>query len=361
MPALLQTLREGGAQHPQEIVNFLDGALVSASGIVDKDTNGFLIEQQASPNMTVKVNLGKAIAITTDKSMAYPIRLSSAVSSVTIDQNASGNPRIDAVVLYIDLAASPNADISNVAKLTKVNGTPAGSPTAPSDSDISTAIGASNPFIRLPNVTVASGATSIQTANIADTRTKFTLNDLNLPTAGNVTVDGVIPYRTIIIPAGAMNPTTTAGCANSATVESATNKINYKVLDYDTTTEEHAFCNFAMPASWDGGAIQFRVNWTGASGSGGVAFGLAGRSFGDDDAIDQALGTEVSVTDTLITAVDEHLTAWSTDVTLAGTPAGGEHVYLELARKVANAADTLGVDARVISLQLRYKTNKYGD
>jgi hypothetical protein len=185
--------------------------------------------------------------------------------------------------------------------------------------------------------------------------------DLKLATGVNIQVNSADPFRTIVIPSGSMTPTITAGCAAIATVESTTNKINYKVLDYDTTTEEHSCINFAMPASWDGGVVQFRVNWTAASGSGGVAFGLAGRSYADDDAIDQALGTEVAVTDTLITAVDEHITDWSGDVTLAGSPAGNQHVYLELARKPAHASDTLGVDARVINLQLRYKVAQYSD
>jgi len=51
-----------------------------------------------------------------------------------------------------------------------LRGTPAASPVAPTDNEISSALGASNPFIRLANVTVASGAASITSGNIEDTR-----------------------------------------------------------------------------------------------------------------------------------------------------------------------------------------------
>lgn len=170
MAATLQTLRAGGTQHPEEIVNFFDAALTLVSGVVDPVAGHLAVAQQTVPNMTVQVALGKALLVTSDKKMCYPVRLSGDPANVTIDPNASGNTRIDAVVVYIDLAASANTDSSNVAKLTKVNGTPAGSPVAPTDGEIATAIGASNPFFRLADITVASGATSIQTANIADQR-----------------------------------------------------------------------------------------------------------------------------------------------------------------------------------------------
>lgn len=161
-------MRSGGAQHPEEIVNFLDSRLIISSGIFNKSGGGFAVEQETVPAMSVKVAQGYAFLRKSDGSMVYPVRLSGADASAVIGANSSGNSRIDAVVLYIDLSASANSDISNVAKLAVVAGTPAGSPVAPSDGDIQTALGASNPFIRLANVTVASGAVSIVTANISN-------------------------------------------------------------------------------------------------------------------------------------------------------------------------------------------------
>lgn len=171
MPAVIQTMRGGtGTQHPQEIMNFFGSFLTALGGVKDVTSTDFKVEAQGTPNMTVKVNMGNALIPTSDKKMAYPVRLYSAVYDQAIASNGSGNPRKDAIILYIDTSASPNAAIDNVAKITRVAGTPAASPVAPTDNEISSAIGASNPFIRLANVTVASGATSITSGNIEDTR-----------------------------------------------------------------------------------------------------------------------------------------------------------------------------------------------
>lgn len=171
--------------------------------------------------------------------------------------------------------------------------------------------------------------------------------------------NGTDPYRTIVIPAGSMSPTTTAGCASSTTVEAGTNDVDYKVLDFDTSTVESAWVLFQMPNNWDGGTITFKPVWTAASGSGTVCFGLKGRAYADDDAIDQAYGTEQTSTDTLITAGDVHIGPESSAITLAGTPAGGQLVQLKITRQTGS--DTLGVDARLIGIRILYKISQYSD
>lgn len=185
------------------------------------------------------------------------------------------------------------------------------------------------------------------------------VGDIKLATGANIQVNSTDPYRTIVIPAGSMSPTTTSGCAAVATVEAGTNDVDYKVLDFDTTTVESAWTLFQMPNSWDGGTITFQPVWTAASGSGTVCFGLKGRAFADDDAIDQAYGTEQTSTDTLITAGDIHIGPESSAITLAGTPAGGQVVQLKITRQTGS--DTLGVDARLIGIRLLYKVAKYSD
>lgn len=183
--------------------------------------------------------------------------------------------------------------------------------------------------------------------------------DVGLATGANIQVNSADPYRTIVIPAGSMSPTTTAGCASVATVEAGTNDVDYKTLDFDTTTVESAFTLFQMPNNWDGGTITFKPVWTAASGSGTVCFGLKGRAFADDDAIDQAYGTEQTSTDTLITAGDVHIGPESSAITLAGTPAGGQLVQLKITRQTGS--DTLGVDARLIGIRILYKIAQYSD
>lgn len=163
----------------------------------------------------------------------------------------------------------------------------------------------------------------------------------------------------IPIPAGAMITRTTAGAA-AGTTETATNKVMISSLDFDTTTQEHAQFSFPAPKQIDESAtITFIAHWTAASGSGTVAWGvqLLGRS--DDDALDTAFGTGVTVSDTLITALDLHRTSESGAITVGGTFAEGDMLIGQVYRDVAN--DTLGVDAKLIAIELYVTTNAGND
>jgi len=186
--------------------------------------------------------------------------------------------------------------------------------------------------------------------------------DFNLAdgTNPNITVAGTDPWRTVSI-FGSMAPTTTAGCSEKTKVEAGTNDIDYYVLDFATGSDENAFVNFQMPDSWDAGAIQFRYVWTNAAGltTETVTFELSGRSFADNDAIDQAVGTAIEAADTWIAQGDVHISAWSGDVTLAGTAAAGEWVHFEIMRDVSE--DDLTGDARLMDVQIRYKQAQYTD
>lgn len=90
----------------------------------------------------------------------------------TVSTANPSNPRKDAVVLYVDKSENTPGTANNpgIIKQMVVAGTPAGSPVAPDDTAISTAVGAGNPYIRLANVTVGTGVTQITNANIASTR-----------------------------------------------------------------------------------------------------------------------------------------------------------------------------------------------
>lgn len=182
MPALLQTMREGaGTQHPEEIINFLTSRFVLTSGIWDSANNEFLVEESDTPAMSVDIRQGFAFLRNSSAGMVYPIRLTTEDATIAISSNSSGNSRIDAIVLYQDLGASPNAAVSNVAKLIAVEGTPAASPSAPDATAIETEIGASNPYTVLAYVTVESGETTILDADISDQRADATYSEKITP------------------------------------------------------------------------------------------------------------------------------------------------------------------------------------
>jgi hypothetical protein len=162
--------------------------------------------------------------------------------------------------------------------------------------------------------------------------------------------------RSIDIPATAMWPGTTSGCAALSKTELGTNDVDIQTLDFDKDADEFAQFAIRMPASWDAGTITFTPHWTAASGTGTVVWALTGRAYANDDALDQAMGTEQTSTDTLITANDEHVGPTSSAITLAGTPSAGEYVHFKIFRDVS--ADTLSVDAKLLGIQITYTSTK---
>jgi hypothetical protein len=160
------SIRQGTSAHPEQSVAHLTHDLIYQTGVVDL-TSDWKVTEHNPQNMSVDIAQGRGFF---KKQVMTYHGYSDAVENITIGANNSGNPRIDAVVLYVDLSATPNSDASNVLKSIVVQGTPASSPVAPTDNEIQTAIGSGNPFLRLANVYVASGASSITNANITDTR-----------------------------------------------------------------------------------------------------------------------------------------------------------------------------------------------
>lgn len=154
------------------------------------------------------------------------------------------------------------------------------------------------------------------------------------------------------IPASAWIPRTTGGCGVDSREIGATNRANVDELLFDTATEEFAQALVVMPSNYNNSTITARFYWTATSGSGGVAWGLGGRAYGDDDALDQASGTRQVVTDTLITANDVHVTSATSAITITGTPAANKAINYQISREVGNASDTLAVDARLHGVEI---------
>lgn len=176
-----------------------------------------------------------------------------------------------------------------------------------------------------------------------------------------VTPDGLSSaVKSIMLTAAGGAPLTTAGCSEPTKVEAATNDINYYVLDFDASTEEHAFWSFTMPENWDAGTLNATFYWTNAGGGSTetVVWGIAGGCWADDAAIDAALGTEITTTDTWIAQGDMHISAESSAITFANAAAGA-WTNVVVARKVAS--DNLTGDARLIAVKLTYTIDQYSD
>ena len=166
--------------------------------------------------------------------------------------------------------------------------------------------------------------------------------------------------HTIALPGAAVWARTTNGAAQESR-ELATNDIMVKGHAFDQTTEEAVQFYVPLPPSYNGGTFTAIHFWTTDEGGAAetVRFGISGRALANDDAMDQALGAEVTVDDTWIADNDLHVTAETAAITLAGSPAGGQLAVFQIARKVA--ADDLGGDAHWLGCLLFYTINAATD
>lgn len=173
----------------------------------------------------------------------------------------------------------------------------------------------------------------------------------------------VIGKQTIWIPASAMAPATTNGCAALAQLETATNDINYGVLDFDDAADEHAHFNIAFPKSWNEGTITFQVWWSStATDTDGVAWGLQAVAISDNEALDASWGTPIVVTDDAQSATDElYITSESAALTIGGTPAANDLVFFRIFRDVSDANDDMTEDARLIGVKIFYTVDAGND
>lgn len=179
--------------------------------------------------------------------------------------------------------------------------------------------------------------------------------------SSNITAGGANAKRTLLLMCAGGKGTSTAGCGGPTQIETSTNKNNYWALEFDSTTEENAFWNVQMPDNWDGSTITARFIWTNAAGltTETVRWGIKARAYADDGALDQAFGTEVTVDDTWLAQGDVHVSAATSAITVGGSPAGGQYVIFNIARKTAS--DNLTGDARLLGIQIEYGINSYGD
>ena len=186
-----------------------------------------------------------------------------------------------------------------------------------------------------------------------------TPGQLLVTNAGATAPEWATAKRTIQLLAPAGKATTTSGCGDLTSVETTTHKVNFDVLPFDKDSDEYAYWPAFLLTNWNAGVVNFRVFWTATAGSGTVAWALQGLACSDGDDDDAAWGTAVVVSDTLIGTGKTHITAWSDDLTIGGTPAAGDEVKLQLYRDVS--ADTLSDDALLRGVEILYTTSSYTD
>jgi hypothetical protein len=158
--------------------------------------------------------------------------------------------------------------------------------------------------------------------------------------------------QTMWVPASAMAPRVTSGCAPSIR---ETNSITISVMACDTAADEAAQFTVAFPKSWNLGTLTFQPFWTAAAGTATntVDWELSCGAFSNDDAITSAtLGTAVAVNDALLAANDVHVGSESSALTVGGTPADDDLVFCQILRDVSD--DTIANDVELLGIKLFY-------
>ena len=183
---------------------------------------------------------------------------------------------------------------------------------------------------------------------------------------GSITAAGnavkTVGKETIFVPAAAMYPTTTNGCAALTQVEGTAGRPEIKALDFDPSSDENAQFTVAFPKSWNESTITFKAFFTvTGTDSGTVSWALSGVATADNDAIDVAFGTAVAPTAKAHsgTSGDINVTAESGNVTIAGSPSTDEMVFFNIMRDVS--ADNQTGDARLLGIQIFFTTDAAND
>mgnify|MGYP005709615317 CR=1 FL=1 len=170
----------------------------------------------------------------------------------------------------------------------------------------------------------------------------------------------LVGKETIYVPAAAMYPNTTNGCADLTQVE-LSNGPELKCLDFDPSSDENAQFTVCFPKSWNEGTVTFQAFWTvTGTNTGTVAWGLSGGSMADDASINTAFGTNVVATAKAFSGTSNDMTvsAESGAVTIANA-AVDTMTYFQIMRDVS--ADDQSGDARLLGIKLFFTTDAAND
>jgi hypothetical protein len=186
----------------------LIGKLLNQSGVLD--ATGLTVSATTpTPDMTVKVSGSVAsdnVVFITSTGDTYH-GWNTAQYSVTILSNSTGATKYDAIVAYADTAAgSTTANNPGGLKFIAVRSSGAG---VVSSADIAASAVGTKPYLRLADVTVANGVSSINSGNIVDTRPLARLGN-GLVAASGIASGFTTGKTTEWFPSATVNSTTSS-------------------------------------------------------------------------------------------------------------------------------------------------------
>lgn len=162
------------------------------------------------------------------------------------------------------------------------------------------------------------------------------------------------------IPATLIRPFPSGGCA--ALADTALSGFAAPTLAFDAALDEKAYFMHKFPNGWDRGTITAKFHWSHAAATAYVCrWVLGAQAISDDDAMSNAETAQAAVNDTGGTTNDLYISAATSALTIALTPAAGDVVMFAVTRNGSSGADTLDVDARLHGIELLYTINTFSD
>ena len=167
--------------------------------------------------------------------------------------------------------------------------------------------------------------------------------------------------HTIWIPANAMRPTSSNGCASITDVETTSGRPDMQVLDFDASSDEHAQFGISFPKSWNEGTVTFQPFWmvTGTN-TGTVAWGLQGVSMENSDPAADEFGTATVTTALQFSGTSNDVMVSQESNTVAIEQVADDAVtFFQIFRDVS--ADDQTGDARLLGIKIFFTTNAAND
>ena len=213
-----------------------------------------------------------------------------------------------------------------------------------------------------PSWLTVSGTGTVTSVALSASGTGLSVSGSPITTAGTITLT-VSALQTLWVPSASIRPSSSGGCAALALVATGSNLPDISSLDFDAGTNEFAQFTIRFPKGWDEGTVTAIFHWTANSASANdVIWAIQGLALSDNDAIGTAFGTAQTVTDTNgSSAYTERISAATSAITIAGSPAAGDRCVFRVYRDAAAGGDTLATDAMLLGVSLFYTINTLDD
>jgi len=169
------------------------------------------------------------------------------------------------------------------------------------------------------------------------------------------------PKRSIILTASGATVPATNGAEQAQSDDATEGQPSWWSLNFDKTTDEHAYWTFVMPDSYDDDAVTVTVYWTcidDTTASAQVQFEVSFSQLTTSDSIIGAMGTATEIDDIIPAsgfAAGDLVISSATAVTGANFGDAGDLIICKLDRDIDGPAGTdVNGDVKVLALKIEW-------